>query len=221
MAYSGKKVPTQQELNKLWKMYESGDKTALKNLQSISRTLAKRANQRIRDMRKRGLGNTAAITRAEYWISNELGKRKGFIESANIKPDLMSEQLDVVTSFLNWQTSSAKGELKRRENIIKGLNESDKVSIQVDARILDFLDSDAWSALKNIGSDQAIKAFYEMLHKGKTLEELLDIYNKYLHDESMDLFDVLDEWKKMPEKDNSDEENSGGNNKRNRRKKRV
>lgn len=201
------KVPTVQEINKLWRLHDGGDKAALKQLQNISATLAKRANERMRELRRRGYSSTAALTRAEYWIQNERGGSKGFSESRKLSPDLLDEQLGVVTSFLNWQTSTAPGEITRRENIIIGLNESDKVDTVVDERILDFLDSDAWSALKNLGSGEIIAAYYEMVNKGKSLQELIDIYNEYLEDEEMDLLDVLDKWKEPPKPAENPEEN--------------
>lgn len=201
------KVPTVQEINKLWRLHEGGDKAALKQLQNISASLAKRANERMRELRRRGCSSTAALTRAEYWIQNERGGAKGFSESRKLSPDLLDEQLGVVISFLNWQTSTAPGEITRRENIITGLNESDKVDTVVDERILDFLDSDAWSALKNLGSGEIIAAFYEMVNKGKSLQELIDIYNEYLEDEEMDLLDVLDKWKEPPKPAENPDEN--------------
>lgn len=201
------KVPTVQEINKLWRLHEGGDKAALKQLQNISATLAKRANERMRELRRRGYSSTAALTQAEYWIQNERGGAKGFSESRKLSPDLLDEQLGVVISFLNWQTSTAPGEIARRENIITGLNESDKVDTVVDERILDFLDSDAWSALKNLGSGEIIAAFYEMVNKGKSLQELINIYNEYLEDEEMDLLDVLDKWKEPPKPPENPDEN--------------
>lgn len=192
------KVPTAQEINKLWRLHDGGDKAALKQLQNISATLAKRANERMRELRRKGYTSTAALTRAEYWIQNERGGAKGFSESRNISPDLLDDQLGVVTSFLNWQTSTERGERTRRENIIQGLNESDKVDTHVDERVLDLMDTDAWSALKNLGSGEIIAAFYEMVAKGKQLKELIDIYNEYIENEEMDLLDVLDKWKEPP-----------------------
>ena len=61
------KIPTVQEIDKLYERAERGDFSALSDLINTNRQLSRRANNRMSDLRKAGFGDTAAIRRAEYY----------------------------------------------------------------------------------------------------------------------------------------------------------
>ena len=72
------KIPTVQEINKLYERAERGDSSALSDLINRNRQLSRRANNRMSDLRKAGFGDTAAIRRAEYYLQEAGVKGKGF-----------------------------------------------------------------------------------------------------------------------------------------------
>ena len=200
------KIPTIQEIDNL---YKSGDVDALR---ALNERLAKRANQRMKELEKRGF-ETAAYTRAKGYIQEykELGNGVNFSRRKSLDIDDLVQNIKEESNFLRSKTSTASGELDRREKIFDTLTKKDKngksiipsVS-EVDDRdqykkkFLDFLDSDVWSEIKkslyadtNITMDEAGEA----IASGASIADLERAFNTYLEGEETDLFEIWDNWR--------------------------
>lgn len=201
------KIPTIQEINNL---YQRGDIDALR---SLNETLAKRANQRMKEFEKRGL-ETAAYNRAKGFIQeyDELGNGVNFSRRKTLDIDDLVLNITEEAKFLRSQTSTVSGEMKRREKIFDTLTKKDKngKSIiplpeepeEVDSykkKFLDFLDSDVWSEIKkslyadtNITMDEAGEA----IAAGASVDDLVSAFNDFKSGETdTDIFEIWDDWK--------------------------
>lgn len=200
------KIPTIQEIDNL---YRSGDVDALR---ALNEKLAKRANQRMKELEKRGF-ETAAYTRAKGYIQEykELGNGVNFSRRKSLDIDDLVQNIKEESNFLRSKTSTASGELDRREKIFDTLTKKDKSGksiipsvSEVDNRdqykrkFLDFLDSDVWSEIKkslyadtNITMDEAGEA----IASGASIADLEKAFNDYLEGEETDLFEIWDNWR--------------------------
>lgn len=199
------KIPTVQEINNL---YNSGDVEALRE---INEKLAKRANQRLAEMDKRGM-ETAAYTRAKGFIEEfkELGNGRNFSRRKTLDIDDLVQNIKEESNFLRSQTSTVSGEMKRREKIFNALTKKDRNGKSIipqaepeerdtyKKKFLEFLDSDVWSELKkslyadtNITMEEAGEA----IKNGASVEDLEAAYTDYLEGEETDIFTIWDEWK--------------------------
>ena len=169
------------------------------------------------DLRKAGFGDTAAIRRAEYYLHEAGVKGKGFRTGRKLSLDDVTENLEQVVQFLNYQTSTVSGERKRRREIINQMRENG-INIRKgdENKFLEFLDSDAWSEFKYISSGRILEEAAEKINAGASIKELNEAYEKYQSGE-VDIFDAWDEWQGRPENEKN-KNNSGTKRKRNRRK---
>lgn len=201
------KIPTIQEINNL---YARGDIVALR---SLNETLAKRANQRMKEFEKRGL-ETAAYNRAKGFIQEyeELGNGINFSRRKSLDIDDLVLNITEEAKFLRSQTSTVSGEMKRREKIFDTLTKKDKngksiIPLPEEAgevesykkKFLDFLDSDVWSEIKkslyadtNITMDEAGEA----IAAGASVDDLVSAFNDFKSGETdTDIFEIWDDWK--------------------------
>lgn len=199
------KIPTIQEINNF---YNRGDIEALKDL---NERLAKRANQRMKELEKRGL-ETAAYNRAQGYIQEykELGNGRNFSRRKSLDIDELLQNVKEESNFLRSQTSTVSGEAKRRDQIFNALTKKDKngksiipeVSPEdVDSykkKFLDFLDTDVWNEIKkslyadtNITMDEAGEA----IKAGASVQDLEKAFSDYLEGEETDLFTIWDDWR--------------------------
>ena len=157
-------IPTVQEIRDLASRAEKGEADALTELGDLNNRLAKRANQRMRDLERKGMidekaginrrkntyeGGTAAYNKAKYWLSTEadFSGNDYFSQSRNLKAEDAAANIEAAAEYLRSQTSTTFGERKRREKIADALEESGFFN--------DYLQADAGSesgttdALKN------------------------------------------------------------------------
>lgn len=190
-------VPTQQEIDKMYRRAAKGDQTALSELLRINRQLSRRANNRMSDLRKAGF-ETAALRRAEYYLQESGVKGKGFRTGKKLDLDTVTENLEQVSQFLNFQTSTISGERKRRADILNGLRD---YGINIDKKdeqqFLDFLESDAWSEFKYISSGKILEEAAEKISAGASMQDLKDAYERYQSGE-LDIFEAWDAWEAKP-----------------------
>lgn len=199
-------IPTIQEIESL---YNKGDVEALRQ---INETLAKRANQRIKEFEDRGM-ETAAYNRAKGYIQEykELGNGENFSRRKSLDIDDLVQNIKEESKFLRSQTSTVSGEMKRREKIFNTLTKKDEngksiISVpdtqDIDTykkKFLDFLDTDVWSEIKkslyadtNITMDEAGEA----IAAGASVDDLVTAYNDFLSGETdTDLFEIWDNWR--------------------------
>ena len=190
-------VPTQQEIDKMYRRAAKGDQTALSELLRINRQLSRRANNRMSDLRKAGF-ETAALRRAEYYLQESGVKGKGFRTGKKLDLDTVTENLEQVSQFLNFQTSTISGERKRRADILNGLRDCGiNIDKKDEQQFLDFLESDAWSEFKYISSGKILEEAAEKISAGASMQDLKDAYERYQSGE-LDIFEAWDAWEVKP-----------------------
>ena len=126
MAKSGY-IPTAQELDALYQKALVDDPEAIVQLGELNNRLSKRANQRMRDLEKKGLEGTAAYNRAKSYIHyidyGTFSDYEYFPQSRRLSPEDAYKNIEEASKYLRWQTSSAAGEVRRRNRIVDALQE--------------------------------------------------------------------------------------------------
>lgn len=175
-----------------------GDTSALAELGRLNSKYGRAANQRARELEKRGL-ETGAYIRAR----EETGKEKPrFSQAKTGDAESLFRSLEQTTKFLNYQTSMVSGEMLRRENIMKGMERAGyNVGKNKDA-FLRFLDSNAWTEIRGMfGSKDAMQRVSDALEIGADIEDLIQAYQEFEQGES-DAEDILQVWDGWTNEDN-------------------
>lgn len=170
-----------------------GDSGALAELGQRNSKYGRAANQRARELEKRGM-ETGAYIRAR----EETGKdRPRFSQAKTGSAESLMRSLEQTIKFLNYQTSIVSGEMKRRENVLKGMERAGyNVGNDRDA-FLRFLDSNAWTEIRGMfGSKDAMQRVSDALESGADIEELILAYQEFERGESNaeDILQVWDGW---------------------------
>lgn len=175
-----------------------GDSGALAELGRLNSKYGRAANQRARELEKRGL-ETGAYIRAQ----EETGKAKPrFSQAKTGDAESLVRSLEQTTKFLNYQTSMVSGEMLRRENIMKGMERAGyNVGSNRDA-FLRFLDSNAWTEIRGMfGSKDAMQRVSDALESGADIEDLIHAYQEFEQGES-EAEDILQVWDGWTNEDN-------------------
>ena len=170
-----------------------GDTSALAELGRLNSKYGRAANQRARELEKRGM-ETGAYIRAR----EETGRAKPrFSQAKTGDAESLIRSLEQTTKFLNYQTSMISGEMLRRENIMKGMERAGyNVGKNKDA-FLRFLDSNAWTEIRGMfGSKDAMQRVSDALESGADIEDLILAYQEFEQGESEaeDILQVWDGW---------------------------
>lgn len=170
-----------------------GDSGALAELGRLNSKYGRAANQRARELEKRGM-ETGAYIRAR----EETGKdRPRFSQAKTGDAESLLRSLEQTTKFLNYQTSRVSGEMQRRENIMQGMERAGyNVGKDKDA-FLRFLDSNAWTEIRGMfGSKDAMQRVSDALESGADIEDLILAYQEFERGESEaeDILQVWDGW---------------------------
>lgn len=203
MAVKGS-IPTTQSVDKLAERAYAGDPDAIKELGDLNNRLAKRANERMRDMERKGLEGTQAYNRAKYFIENQdFGTGKYFPQSRKLNPDDLVSNIKNVSVYLRSQTSTAAGELARRRDIIDKLADRgyidmpDEDPAEFKRKFLEFLDTNAWNDIKkhmyatNAG---LLQDAGEAIQNGAKIKDLTRAFKDYQKGSDTDLFEIWDNW---------------------------
>ena len=194
-------VPSTEEIKAL---YKRGDIEALRDINEV---LAKRANWRLSDLERKGLDETAAYTRATYYLSEVSDYSQGdrFSRSKKMDIDDLYDQIVQESKFLRWQTSTAGGERKRRENIWKSLTSGEEPVLKppkgmnLDSfkkKFLTFLSDDAWTSIKkHLYHKDILNEAGEAIAAGASVSELSKAMSDYATGESSeDIFEIWTNW---------------------------
>lgn len=170
-----------------------GDSGALAELGRLNSKYGRAANQRARELEKRGM-ETGAYIRAR----EDTGKdRPRFSQAKTGDAESLMRSLEQTTKFLNYQTSRVSGEMQRRENIMQGMERAGyNVGKDKDA-FLRFLDSNAWTEIRGMfGSKDAMQRVSDALESGADIEDLILAYQEFERGESEaeDILQVWDGW---------------------------
>ena len=170
-----------------------GDSGALAELGRLNSKYGRAANQRARELEKRGL-ETGAYIRAQ----EETGKEKPrFSQAKTGDAESLIRSLEQTTKFLNYQTSMVSGEMLRRENIMKGMERAGYNTGNNKEGFLRFLDSNAWTEIRGMfGSKDAMQRVSDALESGADIEDLILAYQDFERGESEaeDILQVWDGW---------------------------
>lgn len=214
MANSRGVIPTTEYIQSL---YNEGN---IEELRQINETLAKRTNERMRQLEKHDFDSTAAYQRAKSFIDKStFSKGNRFSRSKKIDADELVKQVKQEANFLRWQTSTVAGEMKRREKIFDRLTSQqiNPVTGDIDEPVidipsgmdydafkksfLDFLDSNAWEELKkHLYYHDILNDAGKAISNGASVESLVEAIKDYTGgDRSKDLITIWDNWTKVTE----------------------
>ena len=170
-----------------------GDSSALAELGRLNSKYGRAANQRARELEKRGM-ETGAYIRAQYATGKE---KPRFSQAKTGDAETLLRSLEETAKFLNYQTSSVSGEMKRRENIMKGMERAGYNVGNDKAAFLRFLDSDAWNELRGMfGSKDAMQRVSDAIESGAQIGDLMNAFEEFQRGESEaeDILQVWDGW---------------------------
>lgn len=170
-----------------------GDTSALAELGRLNSKYGRAANQRMRELEKRGL-ETGAYIRAQDITGRE---KPRLSQSKTGSAEELIRSLEETTKFLNYQTSTVSGEMIRRENILKGMERAG-YSVGDDRKsFLSFLDSDAWNEIRGMfGSRDAMQRVSDAIDNGADIKDLMTAYEEFKAMDSAeeDILQVWDGW---------------------------
>lgn len=170
--------------------------------------LARRANQRLRALERAGY-NTAAYRLATFDTQDFNNSNRYSTRIRGRSEEDLQREYNSIVKFLGWKTSTVKGEKIRREKIIQAFQDKG-LDIPNKQDFLDFLASEVGEDMMAFDSGQTPGRFDDALKRGRTLDELLYLYNNRNPDEesALDIFDTWVELKKSPfaDEENEDEE---------------
>lgn len=196
-------IPTTQEIRALYDKAMEGDAGALDQLGELNNRLSKRANERIRDIERKGI-NTQAYSKAKYRLGEE--GREYFSQSRRMDPEDFVENLEGVTEYLRSQTSTSAGEMKRRKKIADSLEdkgffedmETDKPVETLKKELLDFFATDAWEDIRaknHGGTNVLVQEAVEALNAGAKVGDLKRAFKDYQKNIlDTDYIELWDDW---------------------------
>lgn len=208
-------IPTTQEIRRLAAQAEKGDPDAAQRLGDLNNRLAKRANERMRDIERKGLAGTGAYNRAKYWLQEEadFSGNDYFSQSRKLSPEDAEANLEAITDYLRSQTSTAAGEKRRRQSIgdklyDKGFfddyldelpDEADKGAALDDMqqKLMQMFDTDAWDDIRkqNKGGTNALVAeAVDALSQGALIGDLKRAFRDFQRGADTDYIEMWDNW---------------------------
>lgn len=208
-------IPTTQEIRRLAAQAEKGDLDALQKLNDMNNRLAKRANERMRDIERKGLSGTAAYNRAKYWLQEEadFSGNDYFSQSRKLSPEDAEANLEAITVYLRSQTSTAAGEKRRRQNIGNKLYDKGFFDDYLDAlpdgsdegaalddmqkKLMQMFDTDAWDDIRkqNRGGTNALVAeAVDALSQGALIGDLKRAFRDFQRGADTDYIEMWDNW---------------------------
>lgn len=207
-------VPTVEQIEKLALSAARGDAGALKQLGSLNEKLARRANQNIRDLEKKGYTNSGAYKQASY----ELGSNKPrysqsrapwFGEDAAASAARLAENAKQSAKFLRYKTSTVggvrekarSGSEKIKAKLKKAMPDNDiivKDWKKIEKDLDKFLSSNAFGELRNSMGSTVIEAVAENISEGADINELLNQFKAWeLGDLDEGILTLWDNWEQM------------------------
>lgn len=199
-------IPTTQEIKQLALDAYNGDEDAARELADLNNRIAKRANERMRELERKGLDGTAAYNRAKGFIQDaDFGAagRNYFSQSRKLTPDDAAENLMNAATFLRSQTSTLTGEMSRRDDIWDTLlerhviDDAEKDPEEYRRRFMDFLDTNAWKDIKKhmyVTGEGMLKDAGEAIQNGAKVGDLVRAFKDYERGADTDLVEIWDNW---------------------------
>lgn len=173
-----------------------GDNDALSELGRLNSKYGRAANQRMRELEKRGM-ETGAYRRAVEDLTGGRGGKARFSQAKTGDAETLLRSLENVTKFLNYQTSMVSGELERRSKVLEGMERAGYNVGSDKGAFLRFLDSDAWNEIRGMfGSKDAMQRVSDAMERGANIDDLINSYEEFTRGESEaeDILQVWDGW---------------------------
>lgn len=154
---------------------------SLRQQQQMYYALAKRANQRFRDIEKTKM-KSGAVKKAKSYLKDVYG-RATFIQSKKLTGLQLQEGLKALEEFFNSKTSSRSGVREVMEKHVqifkdKGIEIVDK------KKFFNFLSSKQFKTLsKYVPSDELVEDFNNAMDDGYKVGEIKKQYQDYLNSE--------------------------------------
>lgn len=197
-------IPTTQEVESIYNRAEAGDVEAIRELGDLNNKLAKRANERMRDIERRGMEGTASYNRAKYWLSEEadFAGNKYFSQSRNLSPEDAIANIEAISDYLRAQTSTAAGEMQRRKNISDKLEEMDffddvEDPVQTKKQLMEFFDTDAWADIRKNnrgGTNVLVAEAADALSSGALIGDLKRAFKDFQRGADTDYIEIWENW---------------------------
>ena len=197
-------IPTIQEVESIYNRAEAGDADALKELGDLNNKLAKRANERMRDIERRGMEGTSAYNRAKYWLQEEadFSGNEYFSQSRKLSPEDAMRNIEAVSDYLRAQTSTASGEMQRRKNISDKLEEMDffddvEDPEQTKKQLMEFFDTDAWADIRKNnkgGTNLLVAEAADALSAGALVGDLKRAFKDFQRGADTDYIEMWENW---------------------------
>jgi hypothetical protein len=147
--------------------------------QQIYYTLAKRANQRMRDINKAGY-KSGASKKAKLFTEKNYG-RETFKQSKKLKGFELKENLKALETFYKSKSASAKGIKILRKERIKMFRDKGFDIKNVD-KFFDFLSSQQFKSLSmRVDSNQVVSDFTQANDEGFSPEQITKQYDEFLN----------------------------------------
>lgn len=149
--------------------------------QQIYYTLAKRANQRFRDIAKAGQ-TSGAVNKAKKNLEENQG-RSTFKQSKNLTGIELKENLRMLEEFYKSRTATVKGIKSLEQEHIEIFKEKG-IEIKDKKKFFQFLSSQQFKTLsKYADSDQIIEDFATATRDGFSIDEIMQGYEEFLNSE--------------------------------------
>lgn len=171
--------------------------------QQVYNKLAKRANQRIRDIENKSKLHSHAADKAKMFLMDTYG-RPTFKQTKNISGIELKENLRVLEDFFTSKSSTAKGikatQKQRIDTLTEKITDTDNrkkfksmmKEATSKAQFFSFLNSRQYeNLLSSLDSDQLIEDFTKAHDEGFTLDEIMQQYEIYQTSEMT--FEQVDE----------------------------
>lgn len=176
-----------------------GDATAYEILNKENRSLVRKANKRLINLRKHGI-NYGAIENAEHFIANMLEQKNFSKDTKRLLNDgLLRQQLAQLNKFLSAKTSTVRGVKKYERSILKGFEEKYGIKLDSDSKkkeFLTFLNSEGFAEYKKYDSEGGIETALKAIDSGERLEDFYKLYEDYVNGKILYLDDVFLLWSK-------------------------
>lgn len=166
-------------------------------------TLAKRANQRFRDIEGKSKLHSFAVDKAKQYLRDTYG-RDTFKQTKNLRGIELKENLKKLQEFYESKTSTAKGikevQKKREKALTETLPPEDKKKFKKmmkdtdrKSEFYEFLRTRQFEHLRKnyVDSNQLIEDFTKASDEGFTIEEIMQQYEAFQNSEMT--FEQVDE----------------------------
>lgn len=211
------KVPTTEFIEDLAQEAARGNADALNELGRLNEKLGRTANQRLRDLEKKGYTSSEAYKQAQYRMNAD---RPRYSQAHTGSAWTLAESAQQAAQFLRYKTSTVGGVREKarkgfaaiKEKIEESMHKAGAKKFKAGAHFKDvkkltdaqiekeldrFIKSDAFTELRRSIGSPVIEAVAEKLSGGADLDELLDAFEQWERgDLDVGVLTLWDGWSK-------------------------